>query len=584
MFKLACKKNSPCWLPWLIATIGVLTIYRGLVIYLGHLDLYVDEAQYWTWAKHLAWGYFSKPPVIALLIALTTVIGGNGVFWVKCGTLLCYPLSSLLIYALTKRLFDARIAFWSAVAFLLLPGVSFSSMIISTDVPFFVFWCMALYGYWRALEDNKWRWWLTAGIAGGLGLQTKYTMVLFLLSVCLHLASSRKLRPQFRNPKLYVATAIAALIFLPNLIWNAENGWPTLNSTISISHLGSNPGLHWQQLGDFFAAQFAVMGPVFFSTWVWLTLWKPKTWWSNSRLRYLALFAIPFLGVICAQALAGRANANWGAMTYASATIFITALLFQNGRKKIFFIGLILNLFLMPVAYHFDWWTHAAGIQLNAHTDPYKRVRGWSQLAANVRKLMNRYPNAIILGDTRAIVAELMYYDRPQADNALQWNPTDAVMSQYTLHNTLANKRGRTFLYITKHHRLPKEVLRSFASTKNLGSVAVKIYKDYSLNYEAWLLVDFHGYAGRPTNDAQTENAQGNVLAIRAENVQQTAVSPVRPRGIAIDASSIGGASTQLEVREMILNTGIHGSDITQNCHRDASLLVDTRKNVHSIG
>jgi len=59
---------------------------------------------------------------------------GEGPFCVKSGALLLYPLVTLLIWALARRLFDARIAFWSALAFLLLPGVSLSSLIISTDV------------------------------------------------------------------------------------------------------------------------------------------------------------------------------------------------------------------------------------------------------------------------------------------------------------------------------------------------------------------------------------------------------------------------------------------------------------------
>lgn len=484
------------WTLRLLAFIALLTLYRGLVMYFGHLDLYVDEAQYWTWAKHLAWGYYSKPPGIALLIALTTAIGGDGVFWVKSGALLCYPLSAWLLFILARRLLDPRIAFWSAVAFLLLPGVSFSSMIISTDVPFFLCWCVALYAYWRALEDDRWRWWLTAGVAAGAGLQTKYTMILFATSVVLHLATSATLRRQFRNPRLYLTMALAALIFAPNLWWNAVHGWPTLHHTESISHLESSPGLHWHHLGDFLGSQFAVMGPLFFGTWLWLTLYRPARWWADPRLRFLALFALPFLGVICIQAFAGRANANWGAMTYASATVFMTALLLRHGRSRVFAVGLAINLMLMPVAYQFDWWTRLAGITLTAHNDPYKRVRGWAQLADNVRVLMQRHPDAILLGDARDTVAELMYYERPTL--ALQWNPGGAVRSQYTLSDTLATRRGRDFLYITGHHQLPTEVLQSFASTENLGSVAVRIHRDYGLDYQAWLLRDFKGYAGHP--------------------------------------------------------------------------------------
>ncbi|MDN5874628.1 MAG: glycosyltransferase family 39 protein [Sinobacteraceae bacterium] len=501
---------------WLISTlifIALVTLYRGLVVYFGHLDLYVDEAQYWTWAQDLSWGYYSKPPVLALLIAFTTWIGGNGVFWVKAGSLLCYPISALLIYALTKRLFDARTAFWSAVAFLLLPGVSLSSMIISTDVPFFVFWCLALYAYWRALEDDAWGWWLLAGVAGGAGLQSKYTMILFVPAVVLHLATDTSLRRHLKNPKLYATLALAAVIFLPNLVWNATHGWPSLHNVTDASHLGSNPGLHWNSLGDFFGAQFGVMGPVFFGAWLWFTLIKPGRWWRNPPLRFLNLFAWVFLGVICLVALGGNAYANWGAMAFASATVFIVAMLLtrEGGGSRTarwcFGIGLAINFIVMPLAYHLDWWTQKAGITLNAHNDLYKRVRGWSQFGVQAGRFLDAHPNAIPLGDNRTVVAELKYYDRPRGRATLEWNPSGQVLDQYTLEPTLAGMRGHDFVYISPRNKLTPQMQASFAGTRKLGHIHIPIHADFSRDYNVWLLKDFRGYQSPPAVPEQADTS-----------------------------------------------------------------------------
>lgn len=499
------------WFGYALAVIVLVTLYRAAAVYFGHLDLYVDEAQYWTWAKHLAWGYYSKPPVLAVLIAFTTWIGGDGVFWVKAGALLVYPLSALLLYALARRLFDARIAFWSATAFLLLPGVSFSSLIISTDVPFFLFWCLALYAYWRALENHAWRWWLLAGFAGGMGLQTKYTMILFVVCVFLHLGTDPRLRRHFGAPRLYAALALAAVIFLPNLLWNATHGWPTLIHTEQISHLETNAGLHWNQLGAFLGGQFAVMGPVFFGAWLWLTLARPARWWRDARLRFLALFAIPFLGVICLQALAGRANANWGAMTYASATVFVVAIMAacrpaaKRWIWRCFAAGLIFNAALMPVAYHLDAWTRAAGIALTAHTDPYKRVRGWAAFGAQAQRLMQAYPHAIPLADDRATVAELMYYARPEGLQTLEWNPAGTVRDQYTLEPTLASLQGHDFLYFTTARQLPDAVRARFAAATPLHPIHIPIHPGWALDYNTWLLQDFRG---APATEAGTHGTQ----------------------------------------------------------------------------
>jgi len=534
------------WL--LLALLVLVTVYRGLSLYFDGLDLYVDEAQYWTWAQKLDWGYYSKPPVIAALIALTTAACGDGAFCVKSGALLLYPLVTLLIWATARRLFGGQVALWSALAFLLLPGVSLSSLIISTDVPFFLFWTLALYAYLRAVEGpdgasftppwasadgpplsrrergigrqpaaaGAWSWWLLAGAAAGLGLLTKYTMVIFALSVLLHLALTPALRRHFRNPRLYAAMALALLVFAPNLWWNAQHGWPTLRHTEDISHLNGEAGLHWNHLSEFLGGQFGVMGPVFFAAWLALTLWRPRSWYADERYRFLACFALPFLGLISLQALAGRANANWGAMAYASATIFLVALLLQRGRTTLLAVGLGLNLLLMPIAYHFDAWTHYFVIEqvdksnlsqcLRAWRkfedcgefltlpDPYKRVRGWAQLGRQAQLLHAQYPNALYLGDSRDVLAELMYYVHPHPLDAVLWNPQHVMDSHYALSTTMDDKLGRDFLYITDADRLPPEVLQGFGSVEGLPPLHVTVHRDFALDYKVWYLQDFKGY------------------------------------------------------------------------------------------
>ncbi len=510
----------------LLALLVLVTLYRGFSLYFDGLDLYVDEAQYWTWAQKLDWGYYSKPPVIAALIALTTSACGDGAFCVKSGALLLYPLVTLLIWAIARRLFDGRVAFWSAVAFLLLPGVSLSSLIISTDVPFFLFWTLALYAYLRAIEepaaaptvkqDQRWGWWLLAGAAAGLGLLTKYTMVIFALSVLLHLALTPSLRRHFRNPRLYAAMLLALLVFAPNLWWNAQHGWPTLRHTEDISHLNGEAGLHWNHLSDFLGGQFGVMGPVFFAAWLALTLWRPRRWYADERYRFLACFAVPFLGLICLQALAGRANANWGAMAYASATIFLVALLLQRGRTTLLAIGLALNLLLMPIAYHLDAWTRYFVVELVDHSnvgqclrawrkldacdefitlpDPYKRVRGWAELGRQAQLLRSQFPDALYLGDSRDVLAELMYYVRPHPLDAVLWNPQHVMDSHYALSTSMDDKLGRNFLYITEADKLPPEVLGGFDSAEPLPPLHVTVHRDFALDYKVWYLQDFKGY------------------------------------------------------------------------------------------
>ncbi|MCK5916809.1 MAG: glycosyltransferase family 39 protein, partial [Cocleimonas sp.] len=132
-------------------------------------SLYIDEAQYWFWSQHIDLGFYSKPPVIALIITATTSVCGDSETCIRVGSLIIYPLTTLLLYFSATFLFNRRIGLVSALVFITLPAVSLSSLVISTDIALFFFWTLAFYGFIRALDSNAWHWWLLMGFAGGMG-------------------------------------------------------------------------------------------------------------------------------------------------------------------------------------------------------------------------------------------------------------------------------------------------------------------------------------------------------------------------------------------------------------------------------
>lgn len=482
----------------LLAIITLLTAWRALAIAASGLDLYVDEAQYWTWSQALAWGYFSKPPMIAAVIAATTSVCGDGELCVKSGALLLYPFTTVLIWAITRRLFDARTAFWAAIVFITLPGVALSSVIISTDVPLFLYWAAALYAYLKALDSDAWGWWLAAGIASGLGLLTKYTMAIFAISVLLHLAITPGLRRHFRSPKLYLTAALAALVFAPNLIWNAQNGWPTLGHTAQISGLegglnGGQHGLNWKSFGDFIAGQLGILGPVLFIAWL-VQLAAVRGWIRDERYRLLACFALPFLGAITAQSLIGRANANWAAMAYVGGTIFVVARLIETQRMKLLIAALALNLIVTVVAYHFDALAQVAGIELNRKNDVLnKRVRGWREYGQALAARQAAVPDSILLGDARDLIAEARYYAGPAGTAMLKWNPLHKADDYYAMSTTMAGLEGRDFVFVSRDAALPDNTAGRFEEITEIEPIHIAIHPDYALDFHVWRLRGWRG-------------------------------------------------------------------------------------------
>jgi 4-amino-4-deoxy-L-arabinose transferase-like glycosyltransferase len=487
-----CEDRLP-----LLLIVLALSLWRAIVILTSPLDLYVDEAQYWTWAQALDWGYFSKPPMIAAVIAATTSVCGDGVPCVKSGALLLYPLTTALIWAITRRLFDPRAAFWAAIAFITLPGVALSSVIISTDVPLFVCWSAALYAYLKALDTDGWRWWLAVGMASGAGLLTKYTMGIFAVSVLAHVTVTPGLWRRFASPRPWVGALLAVAIFAPNLLWNAANGWPTLGHTVQISGLETQAGLNWKSFGDFVAGQLGILGPVLFFAWI-AQLIRPARWWADPRYRLLACFALPFLAGITAQSLIGRANANWAAMAYAAGTIFVVARLVEHGRQRLLIAALALNLVLTAVVYHYDALADAAGVTLSRKTDVVnKRVRGWRQYGEQLAARAAEHPEAVLAADARDLIALGRYYGGPAAAGMIKWNPNRRADDYYAMSTTLDGLEGRDLIFVSRSGRLPATMDGRFADVQPLAPIQVAIHADYALDFHVWWLRGYRDPATR---------------------------------------------------------------------------------------
>src|SRR5580658_8911285 len=274
----------------MLALVSAITTVRLVWLAVQPADLYPDEAQYWFWAQHLALGYYSKPPLIAWLIALTTTAFGNSEFAIRCSAPLLHAGVAVLVYAIGTRLYDRRVGFWSALGYASLPGVSLSAFILSTDAVLLPFWAMALYVFIRARESGSGRWWAAVGLAAGFGLLAKYAMAYFLLSA---LGFTLLVRGERRHlGPLCAATGLSLLIYLPNLWWNWSHDF------VSYLHVRDNadlagPLVHPQAFGEFFLSQFGVFGPLFFAVLI-LIVATPRAL-AEPRARLLAVFALPTL-------------------------------------------------------------------------------------------------------------------------------------------------------------------------------------------------------------------------------------------------------------------------------------------------
>ena len=157
------------WLgPALIGVLAV-TALRVASLAFNRTDLFVDETQYWLWGQELAFGYYSKPPMIGWVIRLFTEIGGDTAFWIRLPAPLFHGTTALVLGALAARLFGSAGGIATALGFVTLPIVSLGSVVISTDTILFPFLAASLLFYFRLLETPAPRFAALAGLVFGLG-------------------------------------------------------------------------------------------------------------------------------------------------------------------------------------------------------------------------------------------------------------------------------------------------------------------------------------------------------------------------------------------------------------------------------
>jgi Dolichyl-phosphate-mannose-protein mannosyltransferase len=472
---------------WTVAAVAALTLVRLVWLAVQPADLYPDEAQYWFWAQHLALGYYSKPPFVAWLIALTTGTLGDSEFAIRLAAPLLHGAAAAFVYAVAARLYDRRAGCWSALAYASLPGVSLSAFIISTDAVLLPCWAAALYAFIRAREPGGERWWIAVGIAAGLGLLAKYAMAYWLLSAFGYLALVRSERRHLLP--LFAASGLALLIYLPNLWWNWSHGFVSYLHVRDNAEL-SGPLFHPTAFLEFFGSQFGVFGPLFFAGLIAIAA-RPGAL-RDPRARLLAVFALPTLGMMLGVSLLSRAQPNWAAPSYVSAVVLVVAWALRSGWRRAVLTSIALNLFAAVALFGATDTLAAVGVAVPAKYDPLHRLRGWRALGETVGETLAAHPGLTLLADDRELLAALIYYVRPHPFGAVEWSPIPGITDQWRLANNIMLHRGEDFLAVTEH-RLADEMRPQFAELTQIATVSATSGPGGGRSYVVYIARGFHG-------------------------------------------------------------------------------------------
>jgi 4-amino-4-deoxy-L-arabinose transferase-like glycosyltransferase len=375
-----------------LAIVALLLLLRGVMA--AALPLSADEAYYWLWSQHLAWGYYDHPPMIAWLIHAGTMLLGDTPLGVRAaGVVLSLPATWFVWRAAALILKDEDRAALAALFFNLTIMVSAELLAATPDMPSIVMACAFVWCLAQVQATGNGKWWLAVGVATGLGLLAKFSALFLAAGAFGWLVLDRDARKWFASPWLYLGAILALAITAPFLLWQSQHHWETF--AFQFGRVGAG---HFtlRFLGEFLAAQFGMASPLIFVLMV-VGLWRATNLRSNQLL--LALLAWTALGYFLQHSLHDRVQGNWPCFIYPALAILAAGAASGTGAlRKVSMIAAPLAGVLL-VALN----VHAAFPQiLHLRKDPVSRILGrdFAPIAAVAGALTtSHFADAIVTTD-----------------------------------------------------------------------------------------------------------------------------------------------------------------------------------------
>ncbi len=362
-----------------------------------------DELYYIACAKHLAWGYVDHPPLSIFLLALQRGLLGDSLLALRALPALSGAGTIVLTGLIVHRLKGGRIA--QAIAclcVLLAPVYLVVDHFFSMNAFDTFLWTLAALLFLRAIETAKPPAWMLLGVVLGLGLLNKWSMMWFAGAAAIGLLVTKH-RKQVATPWPWVAAAIAGVLLLPNLLWEVNNSWPTLE----FMRNATQGKMIRTGLVDFWAQQLAIIGPGNLLIWlaglgalllsrerrplgvIFVIVAAFLVASGSSRPNYLAVAYPPLFaaGAVAIERLASRPRLGWVPRVALAEIALLGVPLVPLGLP------------ILPVEKHIAY-TRALGVGIKAQErtsegplpQVFADMFGWQELAERVARVYHALP------------------------------------------------------------------------------------------------------------------------------------------------------------------------------------------------
>jgi hypothetical protein len=468
---------------WLFLT--SITVFR--LVLADRFGLGVDESHYLLYSRHLAWGYFDHPPMVAFLAALTTLFG-DGVFWVRLGPIICSTISYILLRYLALALYrDERVAFWSTALIQLMPYQHLLMVGLLPDATLNLFWCGTLLALWRSLKSGSWLMWMLTGLLFGGALLSKYHGIL--LAGCLlgFMITSAQHRFWLGKIQPYLAVLIGFLVFLPNILWNSRHDWISYSYQLG---QGRGDGISPTKFLLAIGGQFGVWSPILFGLLIAAVIVLVKNPKMSAADRFVVWTSIPIFVFFCLAGITSKILPHWTAAGWWTGAIAVSVVIMRKisqqdtaaARWRRWTTAAVLTGLAMSVLLYIllFWqivapvytWARNVSLSLNRQFSVVKPLKpfetgfdisnelfGWQDIAQKVETIRAQMPHpatTFVFGHRFHSISQLAVYLEPTTIATTLYHR----YSQYRLWFAAEKHIGWDALFIVDHKRHQKRAER----------------------------------------------------------------------------------------------------------------------------
>ncbi len=475
---------------------GLLFVLNFLVLAFSPLTLSVDEAHYWEWSRHPALAYYSKGPLVAMLITVSKSALGNSAFAVRFPALLCYTAFSLLFFHFASQLYGSRRALFLWLVLSTMVIFSHMALLMTTDAPAALCWLLALVFAYRAIFEERQSSWLPFGAAVGLGIWAKYTVLILYPCLGLFFLISPNHRKGFYSGWFAGGAAISFLLILPILLWNASHDW--LNFEHNASHVlhGRQFSFTPRHLIELILGQAGLAGPVVFVSLV-IAFWHAMRKRTDDIANFFFAMGAPVFLLMILVSCTKAVYANWPMPLYIGGLLCVMQVMVAESESfkaahRWYRFSLCVNTLFTLFAYGlYLGCTYGLPTRLL----PTKKLVGWDVLGRKVEEAWQQEgrENTVLVSSYYGFASAISFYapSHPFVYCARLGDRRPNQYSVWTAEADWALLKGKRLLLVLREGEAIGRVEEKFAHIRALSSTP-----DVSLEFAGSRTYGFRFYLG----------------------------------------------------------------------------------------